>query len=500
MSRILALSCLIPVFSGLCNVKNIAWAESESLGQLRSVTQLADIQPTDWAYSALRALVERYNCIAGYPDSTFRGERAISRFEAATLVNACLDVINERITDATVDLVSGEDLAVLQRLQEELQGEMVALRDQVDRIGAQTAELESNQFSTTTQLAGEAIFSLNDTFGENGDGSGPDADNAVFGGRMRLGLSTSFNGEDLLYTRLFAGNVGDRSGQLEYATDTVDGNEVTVRVDDLWYRFPVGNRAEIQVGPIGMELDEITPTTAWEYGGFADFLEGAWTMYDDVSEWAGVGGSYQVTDSLNLAAAYLSGQGSDEPEFGFFNDDWSAFTQLSVMQDRFQLAVSYLHEYDKDSDDGFFAGLGTLRSQDPFGGADAATLDEVGLGLSYQVSPNFLVSAFGTYGWLTDQVNGDQANVYSAGLGLVFPDLLGEGHEGGLALGINPTIVGNDNVMVGVDSQLPLIVDAYFNYRISDQITVTPGGFVLLNQDTGASPVGVFAVKTTFSF
>jgi len=223
-------------------------------------------------------------------------------------------------------------------------------------------------------------------------------------------------------------------------------------------------------------------------------------MYDDVSEWAGLGGNYQITETVNIAAAYLSGQGSDEPEFGFFNDDWSAFTQLSVTKDRFQMAVSYLHEYDKDSDDGFFAGLGTLKSQDPFGGADAATLDEVGIGLSYQVTPNFLLSAFGTYAWLKDQVNGDLATAYSSGLGLVFPDLFGEGHEGGIALGINPTIVSNENAIVGTDSSIPLIVDAYFNYRISDAITITPGGFVLLNQATDASPVGVFALKTTFYF
>lgn len=476
----------------------LGWATE--LGQLRSVSQLSDLRPTDWSYQAIRALVERYNCVAGYPDGTFRGNRALTRAEAAALVNACMDTVNDLITAATATAVTDEDLAILQRLQEEFQAELATLRGRVDTLEARTAELEANQFSTTTQIQGEVIFSLNDTLGDNVDGSGPDADNAVFGSRIRLGLSTSFSGEDLLYTRLFAGNVGDRSGQLEYATDTVTGNEVTVRLDDLWYRFPVGDRAEIQVGPMGMELDEITPTTGWEYGGFADFLEGAWTMYDDVSEWAGLGGNYQITETVNIAAAYLSGQGSDEPEFGFFNDDWSAFTQLSVTKDRFQMAVSYLHEYDKDSDDGFFAGLGTLKSQDPFAGADAATLDEVGIGLSYQVTPNFLLSAFGTYAWLKDQVNGDFATAYSAGLGLVFPDLFGEGHEGGIALGINPTIVSNENAIVGTDSSIPLIVDAYFNYRISDAITITPGGFVLLNQATDASPVGVFALKTTFSF
>ena len=41
-----------------------------------SVSQLSDVKPTDWAFTALQSLVERYGCIAGYPDRTFRGKQA----------------------------------------------------------------------------------------------------------------------------------------------------------------------------------------------------------------------------------------------------------------------------------------------------------------------------------------------------------------------------------------------------------------------------------------
>ncbi|HBB32401.1 MAG TPA: hypothetical protein DC064_11540, partial [Cyanobacteria bacterium UBA9273] len=44
--------------------------------------------PGDWAYEALRSLVERYGCIAGYPDGTFRGNRAMTRYEFAAGLNA----------------------------------------------------------------------------------------------------------------------------------------------------------------------------------------------------------------------------------------------------------------------------------------------------------------------------------------------------------------------------------------------------------------------------
>ncbi|MBL6880855.1 MAG: S-layer homology domain-containing protein, partial [Synechococcus sp. BS30m-G31] len=54
--------------------------------QVTSVTQFSDVVPTDWAYQALSNLVEQYGCVAGYPNGTFRGNRAMTRYEAAALL------------------------------------------------------------------------------------------------------------------------------------------------------------------------------------------------------------------------------------------------------------------------------------------------------------------------------------------------------------------------------------------------------------------------------
>ena len=75
-------------------------SEYASADQVTSVTQFSDVYPTDWAYQALANLVEQYGCVAGYPNGTFRGNRAMTRFEAAALLNACLD----RITEVTDEL------------------------------------------------------------------------------------------------------------------------------------------------------------------------------------------------------------------------------------------------------------------------------------------------------------------------------------------------------------------------------------------------------------
>ncbi|WP_240041656.1 iron uptake porin, partial [Okeania hirsuta] len=79
------------------------------LDQVTSVSQLSDIQPTDWAFQALQSLVERYGCIAGYPDGTYKGNRAMTRYEFAAGLNACLDRMTELIGQSTVDLATRED-------------------------------------------------------------------------------------------------------------------------------------------------------------------------------------------------------------------------------------------------------------------------------------------------------------------------------------------------------------------------------------------------------
>ncbi|OUE48651.1 MAG: hypothetical protein BTM33_07335, partial [Synechococcus sp. Lanier] len=47
--------------------------------QVTSITQFSDVKPTDWAYQALSNLIERYGCVAGYPNGTFKGGQAMTR-------------------------------------------------------------------------------------------------------------------------------------------------------------------------------------------------------------------------------------------------------------------------------------------------------------------------------------------------------------------------------------------------------------------------------------
>jgi hypothetical protein len=132
--------------------------ESATMDQVTSVSQLRDVSPTDWAYEALRSLVERYGCIVGYPDRTFRGNRATSRYEFAAGLNACMQQM-ERLIESNVAVLR-EDIETLKRLMKEFEAELAALGARVDNLEGRVAFLEDHQFSTTTKLKGEAIISV----------------------------------------------------------------------------------------------------------------------------------------------------------------------------------------------------------------------------------------------------------------------------------------------------------------------------------------------------
>ena len=118
-----------------------------SADQVTSVTQFSDVYPTDWAYQALANLVETYGCVAGYPNGTFRGNRAMTRYEAAALLNGGLD----RITEVTDEL---------RRLLKEFETELAILKGRVDGLEARVGEMEATQFSTTTKLKGYTAWVL----------------------------------------------------------------------------------------------------------------------------------------------------------------------------------------------------------------------------------------------------------------------------------------------------------------------------------------------------
>ena len=229
--------------------------------QVTSINQFSDVKPTDWAFQALSNLIERYGCVAGYPDGTYRGAKAMTRYEAAALLNACLDRISE-VTDE------------LKRLMKEFEKELAVLRGRVDGLEAKVGELEANQFSTTTKLRGDTrwvLGALNYDGNQDDNGVyGPDSkgkyvnlrEALTFNYDVRLNFDTSFSGKDLLRTTLRAGNFRDSGftssnpvtplANLDAAFEESCGTGTdcgdVVAINRLFYRFPIGSSFTAVVG------------------------------------------------------------------------------------------------------------------------------------------------------------------------------------------------------------------------------------------------------------
>jgi hypothetical protein len=282
-----ALGLMAPVAASaadmnLAGVKQYASAEE----QVTSISQFSDVQPTDWAYQALSNLVERYGCVAGYPNGTFQGKKAMTRFEAAALLNACLDRVTE-VTDQ------------LKKLMKEFEKELAILKGRVDGLEARVGTLEANQFSTTTKLHGSTYWVLGaNSFGGNYSGISSAAEGATtFNYDLRLDLDTSFTGKDLLRTRLRAGNFGPSGfnatgtngfvglNALEVSFETPAGSNI-VGIDRLFYQFPLGSGFTFTGGPRVRQDDMLA---MWPSAYPADTIL-------DVFTYAGAPGAY----SLNL--------------------------------------------------------------------------------------------------------------------------------------------------------------------------------------------------------
>ncbi len=429
---------------------------NNSIGQITNVSQLRDVAPNDWAYEALQGLVERYGCIAGYPNGTFKGKQPLNRYEFAAGLNSCLQQI-ERLV-ASNQSVLGEDLAKIQKLSEEFQAELATLSSKVDNLESRTAFLEDHQFSTTTILNGEVIFGVafagggdppggcrvlddNTEFSDVNNDSEVDCidrddpeNNVVLSNLTRLGLQTSFSGKDRLRTYLTTGNF-DNGGytnaqslntymaRFSYQADL--DNQVIL--DLLEYRVPIlDDKVVVSVIPFGFSLSNVLSANS----PFFDTGRGSISRFGEASPIfkiggvldAGAGVDWLISKQFRLQLAYGTAD-SSSPEGGIFGADRSSLgvQLLAQPSENFTTGITYVNAYSSDGTLGTFTGSvnaetlglwsGSSVPSPPgtgnnsgfeaccrfFVGDQPAQINAVGGTLQWRLSNKFTVGAWGGY-------------------------------------------------------------------------------------------------------
>jgi hypothetical protein len=484
-----------------------AW---EAQNQVTSVNQFADVKPTDWAYQALSNLVERYGCVAGYPNGTYKGGQAMTRFEAAALLNACLD----RVTETTDEL---------QRLLNDFQKELAVIRGRVDGLEKKVGNLEATQFSTTTKLRGETSFILG---GVNNARTTAGANNATtFNYDARISFDTSFTGKDFLRTRLRSGNFSSApfgsSGsafKLDKAeTPGVSGTGVSangvVIIDRLYYTFPVGNEIKLTVGPLLRNTEVISFLPSAYKADILDFfnLAGATGTYNKAT---GAGAAFQwkqnvkkgkpfATFDVSFISQTSSGAGAPLPaadsNVGVFGQGGAQniLAQFGVKGQSWGAAVAYRYG----------AQGALLRAPNtgsvPVVNGQNQNSNSVSLAAYWEpIKAGWIpsISAGFSYTGINNAVatgipgqNEGNGQVWSWMTGFQWNDVFQKGNSAGFALGMPQYVQQYSGMMY----------ELFYKYKVSDNITITPSLFWLSNSFNGtmagnSSFGGV--IQTTFRF
>ncbi|MEH2050023.1 iron uptake porin [Nostoc sp.] len=509
-------------------------APNNSAGQVTSVSQLSDIKPTDWAFQALQSLVERYGVIAGYTDGTFRGDRSLTRYEFAAGLNAALDRLNELIATSTADLVKREDLDTIKKLQEQFSPELAQLRGRVDSLETRTAKLESTQFTTTTKLVGRAQIVFGELLaGNNVVTKRPAPRNVTLQGSTSLRLNTSFNGRDSLGITIGGGNIESlgqtRAGLLgTYEGRTADNSSITfarntIILSGVRYRFQPFPGTQVNIYPLSDGASEIglsgpinpyfESSSATGANGISRFSRRS-LVYNYGDSGPGIAILQQLGKQLQFGIAYSAPNGNNPTaNNGLFTGRYLALAQLIYYSSNrnFRVAATYVNTYSPANTIGFSGtnfgpavGSNLVNSTVP----GAGTVGNLyGLQAFYQVSPKLAINGWVSYAAHRYLGYGD-GNAMDWAVGLAFPDLFSRGALGGVLVGMEPKITRlSPNVNLGAgagqaDKDTSLHVEAFYQYKIGDNIEVTPGLIWITAPDSDSSnPDSLFAwVRTVFRF
>ncbi len=545
--------------SSVSNLEVDKLVETSDVTAVTSVSQLSDVRPTDWAFTALQSLVERYGCIAGYPDSTFRGGKALARYEFAAGLNACLDKINEIISAGLADKVSKEDLATLQKLQEEFAAELATLRGRVDALDVKTAKLEAQQFSTTTKLNGLAFFNMTgaaasgDVIRETGarnpitrqpltnTAARP---NLTFGYYLFLNLTTSFTGKDTLVTQLVTGNGNSPANNFvssgffnSWGTPFLDQTGVpsanVFNIRELFYSFPVASNINIAIGP------RLNFYRYFDGNRFTNFLTGATsfnsngsTLSNAVDRGSGAVVTWTLNPQFRLTAAYLGENTeflpatnpnfntSSNPQQGLFGGTNTLTAELVYSPSRdANIRFLYTRSNIKTTNVGTATDRVTGATAEPLpygvaddgqgGGINNATADTIILNFDWLITKGFGV--FGRYSYgstnispLNPAIQGGSVNVNAFQFGLAFPDLFKESSLAVLSFVVPHSYSSGRNFLAsgGGNGATQYEFEMSYYYPISKNIAIVPAVYAIFNPNSFSTNPTVFVgnLRTQFSF
>jgi cell division protein FtsB len=486
------------------------------------VSQLQDIDPRHWAAQALRQLALNYQCLP----SAFGEDAVLSRYEFAEILSVCLAAIQQNLLEVTADNVTQEELAIVQRLQQEFQAELAELDQRLDSLEAQVTTLEDQQFVKRTTLSGLVELILLDTFGESLNsppgrrptGAIPNANTTFTSGNVLLEVQAKVRQQDFVRIGLFYSNL-PANGRTHTGTDmtrlnAIPGGGGDISLNNLFYQTRYADRGVLRVGSTGLVANIIIPDLSPVR---ANSRFGARSPIYRPGVGAGFLTNYQVNDWLALGGGYTVGGGdAADPSEGFFSAQRRFIVQTTFTPtSRLGVALTYSHLYQDDTSINLTGLNGSRNAQAPFGDATATSAHHFGLQGNYRVNRRFGIGGWVNYaqaiaeadapigGGRIGTVNsGDTADIWSWALGMTISDAFRRGNELGFVFGMPPKAIHNDFAPFEDDDDTSYHVEMYYRHRITPRFFIMPGLYAVFNpehnSDNNTQVVGLIRSSMRF--
>ena len=374
----------------------------------------------------------------------------------------------------------------------EVSEDLAILKGRVDGLEAQQNEFEAGGFSDTTTMDGKAIFTLGAV--DYDDNSGSEAAMGFYSYTMNL--NSSFTGDDNLYVRIKSGNAAEWTKTQTYGgyLSSAKANGDAVKVDKIWYQFPIGENNTVWVGP-KIENYYMHGTTPSIYKPVTKqfTLGGNGSAYGASTD-TGAGWAYQADNGFAISSnigtkSHTTQEDADENyiQSGILTDEtktsWA--TQIGYTQPNYSGSVMVNVKSNGWSDSYYKAG--------DYKGNAAAEDQYTSIGLRGWWRPDNSDSQLPSVsvGYDTTDFDGDSADAWFVGLN--WKDVFNSDDKIGAAFG-QPTV--NE-----ISDVTPFAYELYYSFKPNDSVEMTPAIFGGSDRN-GVAGGDIFGAvfETTFKF
>ena len=351
----------------------------------------------------------------------------------------------------------------------EVSEDIAILKGRVDGLEVQQNEYEAGGFSDTTTLDGKAVFALMGTDHSKVQAGADDGiDSVAAAYQYTMNLNTSFTGDDNLYVRLRTGNSAGNFVDKEFGTYLTMGTGYSdaLKVDKIWYTFPVGESNTFWVGP-KIENYYMHGTTPSIYKPVTkQFTLGGNGEAYGASTDSGAGWAYKADNGFAISSNVVSKQNGTATKGLLTNQAATSWaSQLGYTTDRWSVSALLNQKYNGWSDTYY-------HSQGHSPASGGSNYSSVGLRSWWRPSETGTAMPSFSLGYDTTNYDGapgtsDNSTAYF--VGLTWQDMFQADDRIGIALG-QPTTNEDETVD-------PFAYELYYSFKANESVTITPAVF-----------------------